>query len=196
MKRQAKGKGKKFAEHTIRKTTIPGLLVIERPIFKDKRGFFKEIFRLDALEKHTGKKFFFKQGNHSFSFPKVIRGLHAENWNKIVYLLTGKVFAAVADVRPDSKTFGKVETFVLDERNPKALFIPKGLANSVCVIGNKPAHYLYLVDAYYDGSDVTAFAWNDPDLKIKWPVKRPIISERDKNNPSLREIFPEKFKRE
>jgi len=181
-------------DNFIIKTKIKGLLVIERPAFPDERGFFREIFRLNDLEKELGFKFRVVQANHSYSLPGVIRALHAENWNKLVYCLTGKEFSAIADIRPDSPTFGKVETFELDEEYPRALFIPKGLANSVCVAGDKPVHFLYLVDAYYDGSDTRAVAWNDPDLNIKWPIKNPIISERDKNNPTLRQLFPEKFR--
>jgi dTDP-4-dehydrorhamnose 3,5-epimerase len=61
-------------------------------------------------------------------------------------------------------------------------------------MGEEPVDYIYLVDAYYDGKDTRAVAWNDPDLKINWPITNPIISERDKNNPTLRQLFPEKFR--
>ncbi len=191
MKKQDKNKTKNF--QGIRKTSIPGLLIIEKSTYKDERGFFREVVRLDELEKVSGIKFKIKQWNHAYSHPKVIRALHAEDWNKLIYPVTGKMFAAIVDIRPNSNTFGKVETFVFDETRPKALFIPNGLANSICVIGTKPVHYFYLVDKYYDGSDTTAITWDDPDLNIEWPVKDPIISERDKNNPTLREVFPEKF---
>ena len=194
MPKQAKNKAETFAEHDIRETSIPGLLTIKRPTFRDERGFFKEIFRLDALEKFTGEKFVFKQWNHAYSHPKVIRALHAENWNKVAYPLTGKMFAALVDIRENSKTFSKVETFTFEEKKPTALFIPKGIANSICVIGDTPVHYMYLVDAYYTGEDTTAVAWDDPDLNIKWPVKNPIISDRDENNPTLRDLFPMKYR--
>lgn len=180
-------------QDSIKKTSIPGLLIIERPTFPDDRGFFREAVRLNELEEASGIKFSPVQWNHSKSLPNVIRALHAENWNKLVYPITGKMYSAVVDIRPDSPTFGKVETFMFDENSHKALFIPKGLANSICVTGDKPVHYLYLVDAYYDGKDTTAVAWDDPDLNIKWPVKNPIISERDRHNPTLRELFPDKF---
>lgn len=177
----------------ITKTSIPGLLVIERPTFRDERGFFREAFRLNELEEVAGIDFKIVQGNHSYSIPGVIRALHAENWNKLVYPIGGKMFSAIVDIRPDSEAFGKVETFEFDEDSPKALFIPKGLANSICVHGDSPVHYLYLVDAYYDGTDTRAIAWDDPDLNIDWPIKNPMISDRDKNNPRLRDLFPEKF---
>ncbi len=178
----------------VKTTSIPGLLVIERPTYTDERGFFREVFRSNELEVAVGEEFKPVQWNHSKSEPGVTRALHAENWNKLIYPVTGCMFAAILDIRPDSLTFGIVETFKFDtEVERRALFIPKGLANSICVIGNKPVHYFYLVDAYYDGKDTRAIAWDDPDLAIKWPIENPILSERDTNNPTLRELFPEKF---
>jgi dTDP-4-dehydrorhamnose 3,5-epimerase len=184
----------KNASAYIEKTSIPGLLIIKRPTHRDERGLFREVLRLNEVEKAAGVEFKFKQWNHSMSQPNVLRGLHAERWNKIIYPITGKMFAAIVDIRPKLKTFGKIETFTFDESDYKALFIPKGLANSICVVGNKPVHYFYLVDEYYDEKDTRAIIWNDPDLNIDWPIKNPVISERDKNNPTLRELFPEKFK--
>lgn len=183
-----------MADQYIHKTSIPGLLILERPTFNDERGFFREVFHLDELEEAVGKQFKPVQWNHSRSLPKVIRALHAENWSKLVYPVTGKMFAAIADIRPDSPTFKKVETFIFDDANRKALFIPEGLANSICVVGDEEVNYLYLVDAYYTGKDTRAIAWDDPDLAIDWPITDPVISERDKQNPKLRELFPEKFK--
>ncbi len=181
------------AKQFVRTTSIPGLLVLERPIHKDDRGFFREIFHQDELEAITGSDFKGVQMNHSRSMPKVLRGLHAEKWNKIISPVTGKAFLAILDIRPDSESFGKYETFTIDDDNRISLFVPNGLANSICVIGDEPVDYFYLVDAYYDGSDTRAVAFNDPELKIPWPIEDPIVSERDQNNPTLRELFPEKF---
>lgn len=178
----------------IKTTSIPGLLVLKRPIFSDERGFFRELFHKDDLEKMLSFKFNGIQMNHSHSLPKVLRGIHAEKWSKIIYPVSGEVFIAIVDIRPNLATFGKVETFQVSDNNRMGLFIPNGLANSLCVIGDRPVDYIYLVDEYWDGSDTRAIAWDDPDLDIKWPVENPIISERDKNNPRLCELFPEKFK--
>ncbi len=92
-----------------------------------------------------------------------------------------------------STRFGIIETLTLDASEPTALFIPKGLANSICVAGDQPVNYLYLVDSYYDGTDLRAVAWDDPDLAIDWPIDDPILSDRDRANPTLRELFPERF---
>lgn len=170
----------------VKKTSIAGLFVIEFETHGDERGFFREVFHLDELSENLGFEFKPVQMNHSRSKPNVLRALHAENWNKLVYPVSGKMFAAIADIRSDSPTFKKVETFDFDDSKKYALFISKGLANSICVNGDKDCDYIYLVDSYYDGSDTTAIAFDDPDLNIKWPVKNPIISERDKNNPKLR----------
>jgi len=184
-----------FAQSNIEKTEIPGLLVIKRPIFKDERGYFKEIVRNVHLTKERGgKEFEFRQWSHAVSLPGVIRGLHTENWNKIVYPVTGKMFSAFVDTRPESESFGKVVTMNFSPEDQKAIFIPKGVANSVCVNGKETVHYLYVVDDYYDSSDTTAIAWDDPDIGINWPVKNPIVSDRDKNNPRLRDLYPEKYK--
>jgi len=178
----------------VKKTSIPGLLILERPFFSDERGFFHEVFHLDELEEALGEKFTPVQWNHSRSKPKVLRGLHAENWNKLIYPVTGEVFVVIVDIRPDSEVFGKIETFHFKGDNRAALFIPQGLANSFCVLGNEDANYLYLVNKYYDGSDTRAIAYDDPDLNIDWPIKDPVISDRDKNNPRIRDLFPDKFK--
>lgn len=178
----------------VKKTSIPGLLVLDRPIFEDDRGFFREIFHKDELEEVAGINFDGVQMNHSHSKKNVLRGIHAERWNKIVYPLNGEVFVAIVDIREDSETFGKVETFVINDQNRIGLFIPEGLANSLCVTSEVSVDYIYLVDSYYDGSDTRAIAWDDSDLNIDWPIENPIISDRDKGNPTLKEMFPEKFK--
>lgn len=181
-------------EQYIKKTSIEGLFILERPIFSDERGFFRELFHKDELEKVIGFQFKGIQMNHSHSLPGVLRGIHAESWNKIIYPVSGQVFIAIVDIRPDSKTFGQVETFNVSDEKRFGLFISNGLANSLCVIGGKPVDYIYLVDVYYDGSDTRAIAWDDPDLNIDWPNKNPVLSERDKNNSKLRDLFPDKFK--
>jgi len=158
----------------------------------DNRGFFREAVRMSDL-KDVGVDFSPVQVNHSLSEPNVIRALHAEQWNKLVYPVTGSIFVAIVDIRPESKTFGQVETFNMSQNDRQLLYIPVGFANSICVVGNEPVNYIYLVDQYYTGQDTRAIAWNDPDLAIDWPVKNPIISERDQNNPKLRDLFPEKF---
>jgi dTDP-4-dehydrorhamnose 3,5-epimerase len=188
------GQGK---DNFIQKTKIPGLLVIKRPVFQDNRGFFHEIGRLSDLEA-MGVDFQPVQISHSQSLPRVIRAIHTENWQKLIYPVTGKMFAAIVDVRPESPTFGQHETFIFDNMQADsphmALFLPAGLGNSTCVVGDTPVDYIYAVDEYWDNAKAQGIAWDDPDLGIDWPIKDPIISDRDRQNSSLRQLFPEKFK--
>jgi len=73
------------------------------------------------------------------------------------------------------------------------LVIPAGVAHGYCVL-SAAAGYTYQVTAYYDGSDRRAVAWDDPDLAVPWPVNEPILSERDRHAPRLRELFPDRFR--
>jgi dTDP-4-dehydrorhamnose 3,5-epimerase len=178
----------------VRRGKLEGLLIIERPTYGDERGFFRESFRMNELDEARGEPTQFVQENHSRSRRGALRGLHAENWEKLVYVPRGEVFTALADIRPSSPTFGQIATFQLGESNRAKLFIPQGLAHGFCVLSDE-ADYVYQVTAYYDGTDTRAVAWNDPDLAVPWPITDPILSERDQSAPTLRELFPDRFPR-
>lgn len=122
----------------------------------------------------------------------MLRGLHAENWDKLVYVPRGEVFTALADLRPNSSSFGKTAVFRLGETSPLTLFIPAGIAHGYHVLGDE-ADYVYQVTAYYDGSDTRAVAWDDPDLAVPWLTHNPLLSDRDKTNPTMRQMFPDAF---
>lgn len=176
----------------IRRGAVEGLLIIERPTFEDERGFFRESFRMNELDEARRQPTRFVQENHSRSRKGTLRGLHAENWEKLVYVPRGEVFTAVADIRPGSPTFGRVDTFVLGESNRIKLFLPRAVAHGFCVLSDE-ADYIYLVTEYWDGSDTQAVAWNDPDLAVAWPIAHPILSKRDRHNPTFRQLFPDRF---
>ena len=175
----------------VRQGSLTGLLIIEHELHIDQRGFFLETVPMDELEAAVGARVNFVQINHSHSQKGVLRGLHSEDWEKLVYVPHGEVMTAVADIRPESPTFGKVQTFRLGAENRCMLFIPRKMAHGWCAISDE-ADYIYLVTKYYDGSDLQAVAWNDPDLAVPWPVANPTLSERDRNNPSLRQLFPDR----
>jgi dTDP-4-dehydrorhamnose 3,5-epimerase len=171
---------------------LTGVWVFERRTIPDTRGFFREAFRLDEVEAAVNRPLHFVQMNHSRSSRDTLRGLHAENWDKLVYVSAGEVFTALADVREDSPTFGQVETFQFTPEAGLAVFIPAGVAHGYCVLSDL-ADYIYQVTRYYDGSDQRAIAWNDPDLAVPWPVHAPILSDRDRQAPLLRDLFPDRF---
>lgn len=184
----------------IKSTKINGLYYLEPNHFADERGFFAEIVHLPELEKVIAKPFNIKQVNHAHSVTNTTRGLHAENWNKFIRVASGVAFCALADVQPDSATFGQVETFILgqgEKAQPGSLFVSKGIANSYCVLKG-PVDYIYCVDALYQNrkpEDNQAISLFDPDLNISWPIpkEKMLLSARDQNSKTLRQLFPEKF---
>ena len=178
----------------ITESTIEGLWVIERPTHPDTRGFVREPFRLGALEAAVGSSIAFVQQNHARTVGGALRGHHAEDWEKLIYVPRGRVFQVVADIRAESRTFGCVATFEIGDNNHLSLFLPRGVANGYCVL-TEEADYMYLVTRYYDGSDTRAVRWDDPDLAVPWPISKPVLSERDQHNPSLRELLPDAFAR-
>lgn len=171
---------------------IPGLLVYERQTFEDDRGFFREALEKRDLETVFGKKIDIVQWNHSRSLPGVIRGFHAEPWDKIIYATGGKVLAVIVDLRVDSPAFGKVATFEIGEGTRRTLFLPEGLGNGYCCQGDKPADYFYLTTDYYAGKPTPAVSVNDQMLTSQfggWGVATPLISEKDMQTPTLQEKF-------
>jgi dTDP-4-dehydrorhamnose 3,5-epimerase len=181
-------------------TSLSGLWYYHSKVFKDNRGYYSELSHTPDIEAVTKQPFPIKQLNLARSEQNVIRGFHAEQWNKMVCVSQGEAFCAIADVRPDSPTFGQVETFVLghsDASLPGVLFISAGFGNSLCVL-NGPVDYFYAVDQLYRERDTqhdVAISLFDPNLAITWPINREvmIISERDSNSVTLKEKFPQKF---
>ncbi|HVZ58961.1 MAG TPA: dTDP-4-dehydrorhamnose 3,5-epimerase family protein [Patescibacteria group bacterium] len=171
---------------------IPGLLVYHRPPIADNRGFFHEAVEVRDLEKVLDKKITVTQWNHSQSIPGVIRGFHAEPWEKIIYVVKGEVMAVIVDFRPDSPTFGKAQKFELGDNHRQTLYLPQGMGNSFANIGQENAEYLYMITGYFEGKPTPAVNYNDPVLTHQfggWPIKNPIVSEKDKSYPTLKEKF-------
>ncbi|MGI9018209.1 MAG: dTDP-4-dehydrorhamnose 3,5-epimerase family protein [Euzebya sp.] len=179
----------------VQTTDIDGLLVIRWDTHGDERGFFRQTYQVSELSQAMGREVVLRQGNHSHSVPGVLRGFHAEPWDKLIYVVKGVAMAAIADIRPQSPTFGEVRSFMLGEPpegERTRLFIPQGLANSFLTMGTQDVDYLYDVSGYWQaGVAQPAVAWDDPDLAVEWPVADPILSDKDRGNPTLREMFPD-----
>lgn len=181
-------------ENGIFKTAIDGLYYIERSLHTDDRGFFSEVVRIPELDTVTGNQFVVKQVNHARSDINVARGIHAEGWNKFIFVTQGLCFAALADLRKDSSTFKAVETFQLGEGAlPGSIYVPMGVGNSYLVTQG-PMDYVYFVDRLYadrDKSGDMAISLFDPELNIPWPVEKEemILSERDTNVVMLKDVI-------
>ena len=173
----------------IEKTKFKDLIIINNKSFKDRRGYFKELL----LEKNLKKKFPFLV--MSFSKKNVIRGLHLQTRNsqgKFISVIKGKIFDVVIDLRKKSKTYGKSMSVILSEKNSKSIFIPPGFAHGFCAL-SKENYIVYNCTKYRNKRNEIGIKYNDKDLKINWPIKNPIISNKDRKNLSFKE-FKDKIK--
>ncbi len=181
-------------------TKLSGLWYLPQDPRADERGFYAEIARIPELESVLNQPFVIKQLNHSHSKTSVIRGFHAEDWNKLLTVTAGTIFAALADIRPESPTFGQVETFRMGFAEGAlrgSIYVSSGIGNSFCVVDG-PVDYLYFVDRLYSERDPrgdVAISLFDPDLNVEWPLPKDqlIMSDRDQQAVTLRQKFPEKF---
>ena len=168
------------------KTALDGVIIIEPEIFRDSRGFFMETYNQDRY-KEAGIAGIFVQDNLSYLVKGALRGLHFQikrPQGKLVQVVTGEIFDVAVDIRQGSSTFGKWVGVYLSEKNKRQLFIPEGFAHGFCVI-SETAHFLYKCSDFYFQHDEGGIVWSDPDIGIDWPVKDPIVSEKDKQLPRL-----------
>lgn len=177
----------------ITKTSLNGVLLINRPTFADDRGFFRESVRVKDLVAEAGKEFNIVQANHARSSKGILRGIHVAPWNKMIYVTRGKVQAVIVDLQKDSPTFGKHESFILGDETKNSLFVPAQCGNSYLVL-SEDADYTYLTDQEWAPGLEFNVAWNDPTLGVKWELDgEPILSEKDKQNPTMNSLFPDKL---
>ncbi len=158
-----------------------GLKLIQLKVFADDRGFFVERYQKDRFAGYGLPENFY-QDNHSLSKPGVIRGLHYQHspsQGKLVGCIRGKIWDVVVDIRKNSPTFGKWEGVELSAENGRLLWVPAGFAHGFCVLGNEYADVMYKVDTPYSPTTEGGIQYNDPTLKIEWPVSAPIVSGKD-----------------
>lgn len=164
-------------------TFIPDLIILEPKVFSDERGFFLESFNARLFEEATGLKREFVQDNHSKSTRNVLRGLHYQlekAQGKLVRVVQGEVFDVCVDLRRSSSTFGRWAGVYLNAKNKKQLWIPEGFAHGFLVLSDT-AEFLYKTTDYYDPAFERSILWNDPDMKIDWPIQgEPLVSAKDK----------------
>ncbi|MBR6089645.1 MAG: dTDP-4-dehydrorhamnose 3,5-epimerase [Anaerolineaceae bacterium] len=170
-------------------TEIKDLYVIEVKRFFDTRGYFLETFREDIFTE-IGMEYHFVQDNQSLSQKGVLRGLHFQKKHpqaKLMRVIRGEIFDVAVDLRRSSETFGQWHAEILSEENNRQLLVPRGFAHGFAVLSDF-AEIAYKCDEYYHPEDEGGILWNDPDIGIKWPdIGSPILSEKDRNNPTLKE---------
>ena len=170
--------------------SLPGIVLIEPRVFEDSRGFFMETYKRSEFSA-AGLPFDFVQENHSRSVQGTLRGLHGQrepkSQGKLIRVVEGEVYDVAADVRPGSPTFGRWTAITLSADNRRSLFIPPGYAHGFCVVSGQ-AQVIYKTTTEYAPDFEYGVRWDDPQLNIPWPVREPLLSDRDRRWPLLADL--------
>lgn len=167
-------------------TPLAGVLLIKPKVWGDARGYFVETWQEERY-KAAGIAFSFVQDNHSASGCGILRGLHFQKafpQGKLVSVSLGSVFDVAVDIRPQSPTFGQWYGVELTQENQWQLWISPGLAHGF-VVTSELAHFHYKCTELYHPEDEGSICWNDPELKIAWPIAEPSLSAKDRAAPSF-----------
>lgn len=174
----------------ITQTNLKGLAIIEPTVFTDDRGYFFESFHEEKYYE-IGIQNRFVQDNESKSEKNVIRGLHyqvGENaQGKLVRVISGKILDVAVDIRFGSPTFGQYVAIELSADDFRQFWIPAGFAHGFSVLSEE-AIVCYKCTNLYSQKDEKGILFNDPDLNIDWEIENPIVSDRDKQHISFKDI--------
>ena len=165
----------------VKKTSLDGVLLIKPPtIFEDFRGEYVETYN-EKIYKDAGIKTDFIQDDISVSTKNVLRGVHGDNETcKLISCLYGKFYLVVVNWDEKSPQYKKWEAFTLSDKNNLQVLIPPKFGNGHLVLSEKTIFH-YKQSAMYDRSHQFTIMWNDPEVKIWWPIKDPIVSKRDQS---------------
>lgn len=174
-------------------TELKDAFIIEPEPIEDERGFFARIFCEEEFKKR-GINFKIVQCNISFNKKKgIIRGMHYQippyEEAKIVYCIRGAIYDVIIDLRSNSPTYKKWIAVELSAENRRMLYIPKGFAHGFQTLKDN-TELFYLMSEFYHPEYAQGIRWDDPAFRIKWPLKRVIIKERDKNFPDFMGNLP------
>lgn len=172
-------------------TSLDGVYIIEPKSFGDNRGWFMESYSKRDMEA-AGINVDFVQDNRSYSAKKgIIRGLHFQRnpmaQAKLVTCLRGAILDVAVDLRKDSPTYKQWISVELTAENRKELFIPKGFAHGFLTLTDD-VEIMYKCDEFYSPEHDGGIRFDDPDIGVDWGVTDPILSEKDKNAPFLKDI--------
>ena len=170
---------------------IEDVVLVIPKVFADERGFFMEGYKKSEFVAN-GIDVEFNQDNHSRSTKGVLRGLHYQaapkGQAKLVRCVRGEIFDVAVDIRKNSPTFGKWVGEKLTEENKRMLYIPEGFAHGFAVLSDT-AELLYKASNEFSKEHDRGVLWNDPEIGVEWGIDfEPILSEKDKVQPKLREI--------
>jgi dTDP-4-dehydrorhamnose 3,5-epimerase len=170
-------------------SSIPGVLLVTPKVFRDPRGFFVETYHEDRY-RAAGMGARFVQDNHSLSAKGTLRGLHAQLKRpqaKLVRCVQGAIWDVAVDIRVGSPTFGRWVGAELSAATARQIYIPVGFAHGFAVLTDT-AEVEYKCSDVYVPDDQLTVLWNDPELAVAWPLQEPLLSDKDRAAPVLRDV--------
>ena len=177
---------------------LEGPLLLKPKVFDDERGFFFESWNSKIFNKLVKENINFVQDNHSKSKLNVLRGLHYQippnDQGKLVRCISGKIFDVLVDLRKNSKSFLSWAGIYLNSKNYEQIWIPSGFAHGFLTI-SETAEIIYKTTQFYSKEHERSICWNDPKLKIRWPLKNsyPKLSPKDQDASSIDSSSSEDF---
>jgi len=176
-------------------TKIPDVILVEVTKFGDHRGFFMETYHAEKFSA-GGISATFIQDNHASSQKNILRGLHYQlkfPQGKLIRCIQGEILDIAVDIRKSSPTFGQWVGEILSSENARQLYVPPGFAHGY-VVRSDNAEVEYKCTELYHPEDDYGILWNDPAIGIDWGIKNPILSEKDKQQPLLKDVKEILFK--
>jgi dTDP-4-dehydrorhamnose 3,5-epimerase len=168
---------------------LSGLKLLRPRVFADARGSVCEVYQ-ELRYRAVGITSTFVQLNHAHSLAGTLRGLHYQaqpGQAKLVRVTFGRTFHVALDIRRESPTFGAWYGTHLSDAQPTLLFLPIGFAHGFCV-ESEVADVEYQLSAPYDAEQERQIRWDDPELEIRWPLRDPVLSERDRQAETFAEF--------
>lgn len=174
---------------TFERFSMPEIILIKPKVFTDERGSFIELYKHSDFSR-AGIMEYFIQDNLSKSRKNVLRGLHYQKnpaaQGKLIRCIKGRIFDVAVDICKGSKTYGQWVGIELSEENNHMLYIPPAFAHGFVVLSDE-AEVMYKCTREYSPGNDRGILWNDPDVNIRWPVQEPVLSEKDKGHPLLKD---------
>lgn len=177
-------------------TSLPGVFELRPKLISDARGFFLETYHRAKLAE-LGIRDAFVQDNHSSSRKGTLRGFHYQLHRpqaKLCRVIEGEALDVAVDIRRGSPNFGKWTSVLLSARGHNQIYVPIGFGHGFVALTDT-VQFLYKCSDFYDPADQHGIFWNDPDLRVRWGVEAPFVSEKDAKLPTLakvpREFLPE-----
>ena len=170
-------------------TGLPGVIIVEPDVHRDGRGYFVETYHAEKY-RAGGIEGPFVQDNQSRSIGRTLRGLHLQvgrPQGKLIRVIEGEIYDVAVDVRRGSPTFGRWVGVTLSAESFRQCYVPPGFAHGFFAV-SQVAQVEYKCTDLYDRKGEIGVAWNDPALAIAWPPGEPILSDRDRAQPTLAEL--------